>query len=287
MCDEHTAADNDRVTGGLTRRGFTAAAAATGMMAILPSPANAAAVKGRDVTIKTADGTADAYFVAPTSGKHPAVLVWPDIMGLRPAFRQMADRLAQSGYAVLTVNQFYRSTKAPFLKPGQSFDQPEVRAMIMPWRDPLTPAAITADAKSFAAFLDAQPEVDARRGMGSTGYCMGGPFVFRTAAALPGRVKAGGSFHGAPLVTEAADSPHKLVPQMQGRYLLAIAENDDARAPGDKDALRTAFTAAKRPAEIEVYAGTMHGWCPPDGRVYNAAQADRAWDRLLATFSSL
>jgi carboxymethylenebutenolidase len=287
MCDEHTAADNDRVLGGLTRRGFTAAAAATGMLAILPSPANAAAVKGRDVTIPTADGTADAYFVAPTSGRHPAVLVWPDIMGLRPAFRQMADRLAQSGYAVLTVNQFYRSTKAPFLKAGQSFDQPEVRAMIMPWRDPLTPAAITADAKTFAAFLDAQPEVDTRRGMGSTGYCMGGPFVVRTAAALPGRVKAGGSFHGAPLVTEAADSPHKLAPQLHGRYLFAIAENDDARAPTDKDALRTAFAAAKVPAEIEVYAGTMHGWCPPDSRVYNAAQADRAWDRLLATFASL
>jgi carboxymethylenebutenolidase len=257
------------------------------MMAILPSPANAAPVKGRDVTIHTADGTADAYFVAPTSGRHPAVLVWPDIMGLRPAFRQMADRLAQSGYAVLTVNQFYRSTKAPFLKPGQSFDQPEVRAMIMPWRDPLTPAAITADAKSFAGFLDAQPEVDSKRGMGSTGYCMGGPFVFRTAAALPGRVKAGGSFHGAPLVTEAADSPHKLVPQLQGRYLLAIAENDDTRAPGDKEALRTAFTAAKVPAEIEVYAGAMHGWCPPDSRVYNAVQAERAWDRLLKTFASL
>lgn len=287
MCDEHTAADNDRALCGLTRRGFTAAAAASGLMAILPSPANAAAVKGRDVTIKTADGTADAYFVAPTSGKHPAVLVWPDIMGLRPAFRRMADRLAQSGYAVLTVNQFYRSTKAPFLKAGQSFDQPEVRAMIMPWREPLTPAAITADAKTFAAFLDAQPEVDTKRGMGSTGYCMGGPFVVRTAAALPGRVKAGGSFHGAPLVTDAADSPHKLAPQLQGRYLFAIAENDDARAPGDKDALRTAFTAAKVPAEIEVYAGTMHGWCPPDSRVYNAGQADRAWERLLRTFASL
>lgn len=287
MCDEHTAADNDRVLGGITRRGFTAAAAATGVMAILPSPSNAATVQGRDVTIKTADGTADAYFVAPTSGRHPAVLVWPDIMGLRPAFRQMADRLAQSGYAVLTVNQFYRSTKAPFLKPGQSFDQPEVRAMIMPWRDPLTPAAITADAKTFAAFLDAQPEVDTKRGMGSTGYCMGGPFVVRTAAALPGRVRAGGSFHGAPLVTEAPDSPHKLAAQLQGRYLFAIAENDDARAPGDKDALRSAFAAAKVPAEIEVYAGTMHGWCPPDSRVYNAAQADRAWERLLATLASL
>ncbi len=287
MCDEHTAADNDRVAGGITRRGFTAAAAATGMLAILPSPANAAAVKGRDVTIQTADGTADAYFVAPTSGRHPAVLVWPDIMGLRPAFRQMADRLAQSGYAVLTVNQFYRSTRAPFLKPGQSFDQPEVRAMIMPWREPLTPAAITADAKTFAAFLDAQPEVNVRRGMGSTGYCMGGPFVFRTAAALPGRVRAGGSFHGAGLVADGADSPHKLVPQMQGRYLLAIAANDDARAPTDKETLRSAFAAAQVPAEIEVYAGAMHGWCPPDSRVYNAAQADRAWDRLLKTFAAL
>ncbi len=287
MCDEHTADDNARALGGLTRRGFAAAAAATGVMAILPSPANAATVQGRDVTIKTADGTADAYYVAPTSGRHPAVLVWPDIMGLRPAFRQMADRLAQSGYAVLTVNQFYRSTKAPFLKPGQSFDQPEVRAMIMPWREPLTPAAITADAKAFAGFLDAQPQVDRKRGMASTGYCMGGPFVFRTAAALPDRVKAGASFHGAGLVSDGADSPHKLVPQMQGRYLVAIAANDDARAPGDKDALRTAFLAAKVPAEIEVYAGAMHGWCPPDGRVYNAAQAERAWDRLLATLVKL
>lgn len=287
MCDEHTAADNDRALGGLTRRGFTSAAAAAGMMAILPRPANAAAVKGRDVAITTADGTVDAYFVAPTSGRHPAVLVWPDIMGLRPAFRQMADRLAQSGYAVLTVNQFYRSTKAPFLKPGESFDQPEVRARIMPWLKPLTPAAITADAKAYAAFLDAQPEVDAKRGMGSTGYCMGGPFVFRTAAALPGRVRAGGSFHGAPLVTDALDSPHRLVPQMQGRYLVAIAENDDARAPGDKEALRTAFATAKLSAEIEVYAGAAHGWCPPDSRVYNAVQADRAWDRLLATFAAL
>lgn len=288
MCDEHTAADNDRhFPEPLTRRGFGAAAAAAGLVAILPRAADAMPVKGRDVSVTTPDGTADAYFVAPATGKHPAVLVWPDIMGLRPAFRQMADRLAESGYAVLTVNQFYRSTKAPFLKPGQSFDQPEVRAMIMPWREPLTPAAITADAKAFGAFLDAQPEVDTKRGMGSTGYCMGGPFVFRTAAALPGRVRGGGSFHGAPLVTDAADSPHKLVPQMKGAYLVAIAENDDARAPADKEALRTAFAAAKVPAEIEVYAGAMHGWCPPDGRAYNAAQAERAWTRLLATFATL
>ncbi|MHA6720125.1 dienelactone hydrolase family protein [Sphingomonas sp. RS6] len=288
MCDEWTAADNERhLAATMTRRGFGAATAAIGVAALLPSPANAAEVRGRDVTIETPAGTADAYFVAPVGGKHPAVLVWPDIMGLRPAFRQMADRLAQSGYAVLTVNQFYRSTKAPFLKPGQSFDQPEVRAMIMPWREPLTPEAIVTDARAFGAWLDKQPETDAKRGMGSTGYCMGGPFVFRTAAALEGRVRAGASFHGAPLVTDAADSPHRLVPQMHGRYLVAIAENDDARAPDDKATLRTAFAEADVPAEIEVYPGTMHGWCPPDSRVYNPEQANRAWDRLLATFAGL
>lgn len=287
MCDDLTDADNERTFGKVSRRDFAGMTGAAALAALLPAPANAQTLKHRDITIKTPDGVAQAYFTAPAKGRHPAVLVWPDVFGLRPGFRKMGERLAQSGYAVLTVNQFYRSTKAPFLKPGQSFDQPEVRAMIMPWREPLTPAAITADAKTFAAFLDGQPEVDGKRGMGSTGYCMGGPFVVRTAAALPGRVKAGGSFHGTPLVTEAADSPHKLVPQLQGRYLFAIAENDDARAPGDKEALRTAFAAAKVPAEIEVYAGTMHGWCPPDSRVYNAAQADRAWDRLLAIFASL
>jgi carboxymethylenebutenolidase len=288
MCDEWTAADNDRhLAGPMTRRGFGAATAAAGVAALLPNPAQAAEIRGRDVTITTPDGIADAYFVAPVAGKHPAVLVWPDIMGLRPAFRQMADRLAQSGYAVLTVNQFYRSTKAPFLKPGQSFDQPDVRAMIMPWREPLTSAAIVADAKAFGAWLDAQPETDATRGMGSSGYCMGGPFALRTAAALDGRVRAGASFHGAALVTDAPDSPHRLAPQLRGRYLIAIAENDDARAPGDKDALRAAFAAATVPAEIEVYAGAMHGWCPPDSRAYNAAQADHAWDRLLATLADL
>jgi carboxymethylenebutenolidase len=286
MCDEHTANDNDTLAAAdpLTRRRFGVVAGAVGLTAILPTPANAMAVKGRDVTIKTPDGTADAYLVAPTSGRHPGVLVWPDIMGLRPAFRQMADRLAQSGYAVLTVNQFYRSVKAPFLKAGESFDQPEVRDRIMPWREPLTADAVTRDATAYLAFLDAQKEVDPKRGLASTGYCMGGPYTMRTAAARPDRVKAGASFHGGGLATKDANSPHLLVPRMKAAYLFAIAENDDQRSPDDKTTLRTAFDAAKLPAEIEVYQGTMHGWCPPDSRVYNAAQADRAWDRMLALF---
>jgi len=281
MCDELTAEDNRRF---LSRRQFGAAAGAVGLSAVLPAPADARPVKGRDVTVATADGRADAYYVAPATGKAPGVLVWPDIMGLRPAFRQMADRLAQSGYAVLTVNQFYRSTKAPFLAPGESFDQPAVRERIGPWRAALTPEATTRDAAAFVAWLDRQKEVDRGKGLGTTGYCMGGPMTMRTAAVAPGRVKAGASFHGGGLATDKPDSPHLLVPKMKAAYLFAVAENDDARGPAEKETLRTAFAAAGLPAEIEVYSGTLHGWCPPDSRAYNQPQAERAWARLLALF---
>ena len=284
MCDEHTAEENDRFLSAVSRRDFGVAAGAAGLMALLPSPANAAVVAGRDVTIKTPDGTADAWFVAPSTGRHPGVLIWPDIMGLRPAFQQMARRLAESGYAVLVVNQFYRSTKAPFIKPGESYDQPEFRAKIAPFLQGLIADGTVRDAKAFVAFLDQQPQVDKKRGVATTGYCMGGPMTFRTAAAIPARVRAVGSFHGGGLVGDKPDSPNKLIPETRASFLIAIAANDDARAPNDKAVLRTGFDDAKRPAEIEVYDGTMHGWCPPDSSVYNAVQADRAWGRMLALF---
>ena len=288
MCDEHTADDNAAFLDAnpLSRRAFGVGIGAAGLAALLPSPAQAVAVGGRDVAIKTPDGTADGYFIAPTAGRHPGVLIWPDIMGLRPAFQQMARRLAESGYAVLVVNQFYRSTKAPFLAAGESFDQPEVRARITPWRAALTADATDRDAAAFTTWLDAQKQVDRKRGLASTGYCMGGPMMMRAAALNPTRYRAGGSFHGGGLVTDKPDSPHLLVPKLKGGYLFAVAANDDARAPNDKVALKAAFEAAKVPAEIEVYEGTMHGWCPPDSKVYNQAQADRAWNRMLATFKA-
>ena len=285
MCDEHTAEDNERFLAGVSRREFGTLAGAAGLVAMLPTPANAKAVTGKSVAITTPDGTADAYWVAPQDGgKYPGVLIWPDIMGLRPAFMQMADRLAQSGYAVLCVNQFYRSTKAPFLQPGESYDQPAVREKIAPMVKALSPEGTVRDAKAFTAFIDAQPQTDKRRGMGTTGYCMGGPFVFRTAAAVASRIRAGGTFHGGGLVTDKPDSPHLLIPQMKAQFLIAIAANDDARSPDDKTVLREAFAKAKLPAEIEVYEGTMHGWCPPDSRVYNPEQAEKAWNRMLALF---
>ena len=286
MCDEHTADDNEHYLAAMSRRQFGVMTGAAGLAMLLPVPADAKPISGRDVSIKTPDGQADAYFVAPATGAYPGVLVWPDIMGLRPAFRQMADRLAQSGYAVLVVNQFYRSTKAPFLGPGESYDQPAIRARIAPFRDALTPEGTVRDAKSFTAFLDAQPQVDRKRGLATTGYCMGGPMVIRTAAAVSGRIRAGATFHGGGFVTDTPDSPHRLIPALKGSYLIAIAANDDARAPTEKDVLRAAFATAKRPAEIEVYPQTMHGWCPPDSKVYNAVQADRAWGRMLALFET-
>ncbi|MGU3316998.1 dienelactone hydrolase family protein [Sphingomonas sp. M6A6_1c] len=280
MCDELTVEDN-----ALTRRQLGLAAGAVGATLVLPTAADAKPIAGRDVVITTPDGQCDAYFTAPSAGRHPAVLMWPDIMGLRPAFRKMADRLAQTGYAVLVVNQFYRSAKSPIIAAGESFDQPAVRDRIMPWRAALTAAATTSDARVFLAFLDLQKEVDTKRGIASAGYCMGGPMVLRTAAALPARVHAGASFHGAGLVSDAPDSPHKLVPHLKGGYLIAIASNDDARSPNDKVALREAFAAAKRPAEIEVYADAMHGWCVIDSKVYNPPQAERAWARMLDLFA--
>ena len=274
MCDL-----NDQEDQRYTRRDFAAWAASAGMLAALPGVANAVAVAERDVTIATPDGTCDAYFVAPTSGPAPGVLVWPDIFGLRPAFRQMGRQLAESGYSVLVVNPFYRQKKAPTAPQGGATPIGEV----LPLMQALTPATHLADAKAFVAWLDAQPEVDKARKIGTTGYCMGGPIAVRTATVAPGRVGAVGSFHGAAMVTPAPDSPHRLVAQTKAHYLIAVAENDDQRDPQAKVALRTALEAAKLPAEVEVYPAA-HGWCPPDSRVYDAAQSQRAWARLLATF---
>jgi carboxymethylenebutenolidase len=247
---------------------------------MLPRAANAVDVKESDVTIKTADGECDAYFVAPATGAHAAVLVWPDIFGLRPAFRQMGKRLAEQGYSVLVVNPFYRTKKAPTAPNGAQTPIPDV----IPLAQTLNATTHTNDAKAFIAWLDGRSEVDKSKKVGTTGYCMGGPIVMRTAAAVPNRVGAGGSFHGGGLVTKTPDSPHLLIPQMKASFLIAVAENDDMREPDVKDVLKAEFAKAKLNAEIEVYPAA-HGWCPPDTTVYNKDAAEKAWTRMLALFS--
>ena len=253
---------------------------------MLPRAADAQAVKESDVDVKTPDGVADCYFVHPASGATAGVLVWPDILGLRPAFRQMGKRLAESGYAVLVVNPFYRQKKAPVVPAGASFADQATRDIVMPLAKGLSATTHVTDAKAFVAFLDSQAAVDKKRKIGTTGYCMGGPIVMRTAAAVPDRIGAGASFHGGGLVTKAPDSPHLLIPTMKAHFLFAVAENDDQKEPDAKNVLREEFAKAKLPAEIEVYAGAAHGWCPPDSAVYNEKQAERAWARLLVLFKA-
>ena len=283
MCDDRTEAENIEYLRAtkLTRRQFGAVSAGAGLGMLLPRAANAQAVSETDLDITTPDGVADCYFVHPSSGTHPGVLIWPDAFGLRTAKKQMGRRLAESGYSVLVVNPYYRTQRAPVVS---STNFAEERETLMPLMGSLNADTQTRDATAFISFLDDQPSVDRNRKMGTMGYCMGGPFTMRTAAAVPDRVGAAASFHGGGLVTGAPDSPHLLVPKMTAHYLFAIAANDDENQPEAKDVLRDAFAQAGLPAEIEVYAGAMHGWCPPDSTVYHEAQAERAWGRLLALF---
>ena len=276
MCDQdHFDEDVQKYT----RRDFAALTAGFGAAMMLPQTANAAEVSDNDVVIETPDGKCDAYFVTPAAGAHAAVLIWPDIFGLRPAFRQMGKRLAESGYSVLVVNPFYRLQKAPTAAKGASTP---IRNVI-PMARSLNAKTNTTDAKALIAWLDDQPQVDTSKKVGTTGYCMGGPIVFRTAAAVPDRVNAAATFHGGGLVTDKPDSPHRLIPKMKANFLIAVAENDDKRAPKDKDTLKKSFQKSKLSAEIEVYPAG-HGWCPPDTRVYNKEQSEKAWTRMLALF---
>ena len=289
MCDDLTTADQeaDLARRGMSRRdvGALSAGALAAFTAEHALALDAPLVE-RAVMIATADGHADAIFIHPAKGTHPGVVMWPDIAGLREAYRLMARRLAGEGYAVLVVNHYYRTGRAPYLSGLAEWFKPEGQVKMKPAIAAITPEGTSRDARAFVGFLDAQKAVDQRRHIGTCGYCMGGPYTVRTAAAVPARVGAVASFHGASLVTDAPDSPHRLIAHTQASFLFAIARNDDARAPGDKDALRAAADAAHRPAEIEVYAAD-HGWCTIDAPSYNKAEAERAWARMLALFAKL
>ena len=281
MCDQdHFEEDRQEfeAKGLVTRREFGALLGA-GLVFMLPKVANAVDVTESNVTIKTPDGSCDAYFVHPVAGTAPGVLVWPDIFGLRPAMQQMGKRLAESGYSVLVVNPFYRERRAPTAEAGAKTPIQQ----LVPMMQKLNETTHTTDARAFIAWLDQQPSVARNRKIGTQGYCMGGPITFRTAAAVPDRVGAAASFHGGGLVTAQPNSPHLQVAQTKTQLLVAIAANDDQRAPTEKDVMKEVFSKAGVAAEIEVYKGA-HGWCPPDSGVYNEGEAERAWARLLALY---
>jgi carboxymethylenebutenolidase len=282
MCDQkHFDDDLEKFKslGMVTRKQFGVTLAA-GVAMMLPRVANAVTVTESDVTVMTPDGAADCYFVHPATGTAAAVLIWPDIFGLRPAFRTMGKRLAESGYSVLVVNPFYRAQKAPTAANGAATPIDQVR----PLAGGLNETTHMTDAKAFIAWLDGQASVAKNKKIGTQGYCMGGPMAFRTAAAVPERVGAVASFHGGGLATAAPNSPHLQASKSKAQFLVAIAANDDTRAPNDKVTLKETFEKAGLPAEIEVYTGAAHGWCPPDSGVYNEPLAEKAWTRLLALY---
>jgi carboxymethylenebutenolidase len=282
MCDQDHF-DDDRkeyeAKGLVTRRQFGVLLGA-GVAMMLPKVLNAVTVTDAEVTIKTPDGTCDAYFVHPATGTAPGVLLWPDIFGLRPTMKTMGKRLAESGYSVLVVNPFYRTQKAPTAGRGAATPIPE----LIPLARGLSEPTHMTDAKAFVAWLDQQPSVAKNRKIGTQGYCMGGPMAFRTAAAAPDRVGAVASFHGGGLVTNDANSPHLQASKTKAQLLIAIAANDDMQRPTDKDTLKEIFSKSGQPAEIEVYTGAAHGWCPPDSGVYSEPMAEKAWARLLALY---
>src|SRR5947208_7905340 len=282
MCDQDHSQDDQlkyEALGLVTRKQFGIMLGA-GVAMLLPQVANAVTVTESEVTVKTPDGTADCYFVHPTTGTAPGVLIWPDIFGLRPAFRTMGKRLAESGYSVLVVNPFYRKQKAPTASKGSATPIPE----LMPLAQASNETTHMTDAKASIAWLDQQPSVAKNKKVGTQGYCMGGPMAFRTSAAVPDRVGAVASFHGGGLVTDMPNSPNILAAKTKAQLLIAIAANDDMRSPNEKNVLKETFAKAKLPAEIEVYTGAAHGWCPPDSQVYNEPQAEKAWGRLIALY---
>ena len=294
MADVNNQEKTDSPVSELTRRDFVALSLAAGVAAATTTAAAGMEVVETDVTIKTPDGTCDAAFVYPRVGAHPAVIIWPDAFGLRPSMRDMAKRIAAEGFTVLVPNPFYRVAKSPVFGDIStfSFTNPTDRNKLTPLMGSINAdGAAERDAVAFITWLDGQKQVDRTKKIGTQGYCMGGPLVMRTAAAVPNRVGAVGSFHGGGLVTDTPNSPHLLAPKMKARLYIGIASNDDQRQPDAKDKLKAAFAAAKRPTEIEVYK-SLHGWCVPDmpadanGPIYNKPEAEKAWAKLVHLYKT-
>jgi carboxymethylenebutenolidase len=287
---------DDKNSNDVSRRDFTALGVAAGLTAGIGGAYAAEDVVMKDVTIKTPDGVCDAAFIHPAGGSHPGVIIWTDIFGLRPHFRELGKRLAALGYSVLVPNPFYRTDKSPVIADASKFDftKPEDQALMKRWTTPINEAgAIERDSATYVAWLDAQKEVSKAKKMGTQGYCMGGPLVFRTAATNPSRIGAIATFHGGGLVTGKPDSPDLLIPKMKVKAYIAIAASDDAKQPEAKDKLKADFAAAKLPAEVVVYTGMAHGWTvsdmpkQPDGSpIYNQPEAERAFTALTGLYKS-
>lgn len=290
MCDESKLADWARQT--ISRRQFGALTGAAAVVACAPgegtSVAQAATVglTERGVNFVPPDGTLDGFFVQPDNGNHSAVILWPDIASIRESKRNIARKLTTSGHAVLVVNPYYRDVAGEQFADFAAFIADGGFQKVGPWRGKLDAAAIMRDAAAITDWLDRQQGVDQAQGIGTQGYCMGGPFTIWTAAAVPARIKAAASFHGGGLVrADNPMSPHALLDRVDATLLIAVAQDDDAKAPQDKVIFDDAARAADVPATVTVYPGD-HGWMVSDIPAYDAVAAARGEADLKALYAA-
>ena len=273
----------------MTRRTVLLTLSAVAAAGGIPVPAfaedpGARPVTEKNVSVRTVDGRADAALFYPTGkGKWPAVLMWPDILGLRPIFREMGKRLAAQGYVVLVPNPYYRVKKAPVVEGPFDFNNKDDMTKLMAFKSGLSDPMVDRDSAAFVTFLDAQPQTDKRRKAAVQGYCMSGPISFRTAAARPDRIGAVATFHPGALVTDKPSSPHLLIPKSRAAYLVIIAKNDADKMPKEKPDLDAAFAKAKRSAKVEI-SSANHGWTVAGSQTYDEKEAERAWAELLSFY---
>lgn len=286
-CEQKKSNRKDAAPSDLSRRGFVSLSVAAGLGAVSPAVSGGESpLIDTDVDVKTPDGTCDAYFIHPATGSYPGVLIWHDSPGLRPVMRELGRRIAKEGYSVLVPNLFYRTARAPLFEETFDYSKPADREKYARAAGPfLAAGAAERDAVAYVSFLDSRPEVNIKKRIGTHGYCLGGAYVLKTAAALPERIGAGASFHGGFLVTDKPNSPHLLAPRIKAPLYIAIASDDDKREPQVKEKLKQAFARAKSRVEIEVYPTALHGWCVPDSKAgENKHDADRAWGKLMALY---
>jgi carboxymethylenebutenolidase len=235
------------------------------------------------ITIQTRDGNCPAHLVTPAGeGRWPAIIFYGDAGGIRPAVVEMAQRLANAGFAVLLPDLFYRYGPYETLVPEEVF-KGDVMATLGPLMATTGNDKAVEDTEAFLEYLDACGAVNGRK-LGAVGFCMGGGMAIAAAATFANRFAAVATFHGGNLATDAPTSPHRLASRIKGEVYVAGADNDESYPPAMAERLEQAFSDAGVNHSAEIYAGAAHGWMVPDFPVFDPALAERGWSSMLALF---
>ena len=236
------------------------------------------------ITIRTADGECPTHVLTPEGdGPWPAVIIYMDALGMRPAMVEVAERLAANGYLALLPDIFYRSIPYHIPTPTEVFASGDFMGIIGPLMAATGPDKAAEDTRYFLDYLDTRSDVKGKK-VGTVGFCMGGGMAIAAAGTWPDRVGAAASYHGGRLAVDEPNSPHLLAPKIKAEVYVAGADNDQSYPPEMHEALKKAFDEAGVNYRAEIYEGAMHGWMKPDFPIYNEEAAERGWREMLALF---